>query len=105
MLESISRAGKEAGLEFTLFKPEQESIKDFYSEIPITINLNGHFHNIAVFFDKLSRLSRIVNIKDFKLDLKEKDEKSLLFVACTAVTYKFLETGSHGKKKGKKKRR
>jgi len=101
LLESVSRAGREAGLECTLFKPEQESIKDFYAEIPITIQLNGHFHNIAVFFDKVSRLSRIVNIQNFKIDIVEKNDKSLLAVACTAITYKFLEAGSHGKKKRK----
>ena len=63
------RALAEQG-DFTLkrFNPAQQlSDKDFYSEWPITINLEGGYHNLALFFDRVSRFSRIINIEDLEI--------------------------------------
>ncbi|CAN2039691.1 type IV pilus assembly protein PilO [Candidatus Magnetomoraceae bacterium gMMP-15] len=94
LLESISRSGSETGLEFTLFKPGSEIPMDFYVEIPVSINIIGTYHNLGVFFDKVSRLSRVVNIKNLKIvsvSSNKKKNQTLLNVSCKAVTYKFLE--------------
>lgn len=101
LLTNISRSGQDAGLEFLLFQPQAEIDKDFYTEIPVLIHVTGNYHNVAVFFDKLSRLNRIVNIKDIKMKTPGTGEK--LDTSCTAVTYKFLERSSKPSK-GKKKR-
>ena len=42
--------------------------RDFYSEWPITINLNGTYHALALFFDRISRFSRIINIDNLQVD-------------------------------------
>jgi len=92
LLESVARLKQESGLTFTLFKPEKEVIKDFYAEIPISIKLTGHFHNVGVFFDKLSKLSRLVHIDHFKVTHSESVEDfSLVEVTCQAITYKFIK--------------
>jgi type IV pilus assembly protein PilO len=92
LLESVSRLKQESGLTFTLFKPETEVIKDFYAEIPISIKLIGHFHNVGVFFDKLSKLSRLVHIDNFKVVHSDSvDDISLVEVSCQAITYKFIK--------------
>lgn len=46
--------------------------RDFYSEWPITINLNGTYHNLALFFDRISRFSRIINIDNLQVDTLKK---------------------------------
>ena len=90
LLTNISQAGQASGLEFQLFTPGKEVKKDFYAEIPVSIKLTGNYHNIALFFDKISRLYRIVNVKNINMaPLTDSDKLS---ASCTAVTYKFLET-------------
>lgn len=90
LLTSISESGKEAGLEFLLFQPESEINKDFYAEIPVSIKVAGNYHNVGLFFDKVSRLYRIVNIKD--IVMAPPREGGVLNTSCTAVTYRFVET-------------
>jgi type IV pilus assembly protein PilO len=103
LLAGISQAGKEAGLEFVLFQPKPEVPKDFYAEIPVDINVSGSYHQVAVFFDKVSNLPRIVNVRDIKMaPLSQKDETSSLTTSCQAVTYKFIESAPKPKGQPKK---
>ena len=92
LLESISSSGQRSGLEFTLFEPKPENHKDFYAEIPVSINVSGSYHNVAMFFDKVSRLSRIVNIDNIGITAQKETKKGLsLTTSCTAITYRFVE--------------
>jgi len=100
LLSSISQSGRDAGLEFLLFEPRGEFIKEFYAEIPVSIIVTGNYHKTALFFDKVSQLHRIVNIDDIKM-VAAKDSSELI-TSCTAVTYRFVETESkQASKKGK----
>ncbi len=101
LLTSVSQFGHDAGLEFILFEPKPEIPMDFYAEIPVSVTVSGNYHNVGMFFDKVSNLNRIVNIKDIKmLQSAVKDAKvatsakdsARLITSCIAVTYKFLET-------------
>jgi len=89
LLTHISKSGHDVGLEFLLFEPKPEIRKEFYAEIPVAINVKGGYHDMAMFFDRVSRLSRIVNVKNITM-AREKDGEELN-TACTAVTYKFVE--------------
>jgi type IV pilus assembly protein PilO len=102
LLAGISQAGKDAGLEFLLFQPKPESPKDFYAEIPVDILVTGTYHQVAVFFDKVSNLPRIVNIRDIKMapEGQQKDSDGNLRTACQAVTYKFIESAGQKKQGG-----
>jgi type IV pilus assembly protein PilO len=100
LLTSISESGKEAGLEFLLFQPISEINKDFYAEIPVSIKVAGNYHNVGLFFDKVSRLSRIVNIKDIVMATPR--EGGMLNTSCTAVTYRFVEAVKKDAAKKKK---
>jgi type IV pilus assembly protein PilO len=92
LLTNISKSGQDSGLEFLLFQPNSDESTDFYAEIPVLIQVKGGYHNLALFFDRVSRLSRIVNIKD--IDIEASDVPGSLMAKCTAVTYQFLETKS-----------
>ena len=119
LLTSISQVGKDAGLEFLLFKPEKEILKDFYAELPITMQLSGSYHDLGSFFDQLAGMPRIVNINKFEMRSSGVKSKSKgmaktgsvaqgdLSISCTAETYKFVEFVPEAKKedaKGKKAR-
>lgn len=101
LLSSISKSGENAGLQFTLFQPKGSINKGFYAEIPVSIKVIGGYHNVAVFFDKVAELDRIVNIRNINL----KPSGSILNVSCQAVTYQFVKEKPKKKKKSKKRRR
>jgi type IV pilus assembly protein PilO len=106
LLRSITQLGSDSNLEFRLFSPNQERAKDFYLEIPVSMEVSGPYHDVAVFFDKVGRMERIVNI--FDVSMKPiKERSTILQTKCEAVTYRFKENAdanaARNKKKNKKK--
>jgi type IV pilus assembly protein PilO len=103
LLTQISQLGSQAGLEFRLFKPEPEKPADFYAEVPVSLTILGHFHDLARFFDHLSKLSRIVNVTDIKATLaKGSADTQTLTTNCLLTTFRFLEPREADGKKGAK---
>lgn len=109
LLESVSKSGTDSGLEFILFQPGQEQRADFYAKIPVDVEVRGGFHNIAMFFDRIGKLPRIVNIPNFSLEIPKRGTATMLSATCVAETYRFLEASetqpSKGDQKGKKKKK
>lgn len=90
LLTDISALGRSAGLEFLTFKPQADIPKDFYAEIPITINVRGPYHNIGFFLDQVSKLERIVSVSNIKMSAPKKDGNEMLLNSdCVLVTYRF----------------
>lgn len=100
LLTSISQSGRDAGLDFLLFQPNNETTRDFYAEIPVSISVKGSYHNLALFFAKVANLSRIVNIKNISIAGGNE-----LNTSCTAVTYRFIEDGGKQQPKAQSKTR
>jgi len=74
-LPEISSLGNEARLDFLSFKPQKEQPKTFYAAIPIHMEFNGPFHNTVDFFDNVSRMARIVRIKEVSMGKAKKTTK------------------------------
>jgi len=91
LLSSISADGNQVGLEFLLFKPQKEVKLDFYAEIPIEMRVLGTFHEVAMFFDTVADLDRIVNIRRFNME-KPKDEegRTIIVTSCSAATFRYF---------------
>ena len=64
LLSSISGLARDSGLEVTLFQPKPEVPKDFYAEVPVTINAEGTYHQLVTFFDEVGHLTRVVNVSE-----------------------------------------
>jgi type IV pilus assembly protein PilO len=91
LLTDISNLGKTAGVEIKSFKRSEEVIHDFYAEVPIQIELEGEFHDIAQFFDLMSKLPRIVNMGALTISVVgENEEATILSVKGTATTFRFV---------------
>ncbi len=90
LLKNITKLGNESNLEFLLFKPEKQVSKDFYVDIPVTMEVRGKYHDVAIFFDKIGKLERIVNVTDASMIPIEAYSTDLK-TSCKAVTYKFKE--------------
>lgn len=68
LLTQINRLGQESGLTFSLFKPGKPNKDEFYTRVPIRVRAEGTYHAVGRFFEHVSRMERIVNITDLKLD-------------------------------------
>ncbi len=90
LLKDISSLGQNADLEFLTFKPLPDIPKDFYAELPISINVRGPYHNMGSFLDQVSKLGRIVTVSNIKMSTPTLDRGEMLLDSdCTLVTYRF----------------
>jgi len=109
LIDGISQAAHDAGLDILVFTPKPEVRKEFYAQVPISIKVAGDYHNVAVFFDMVAGLPRIVNVTD--IAIVPAKEGAELTTSCTAVVYRFVEPvkkddkGKKSKKKKKKKKK
>jgi type IV pilus assembly protein PilO len=102
LLTDISSLGKKAGLEFRAFKPGKEIEREFYAEVPIDVEFVGKYHEAGVFLDRLSRLSRIVNVTTLKMTVENAREASPdLKMQGVATTFRFIEPKEGAAPKGK----
>ena len=92
LLTDISSLGKGAGLDFESFKPKDENPRDFYAEVPIDIQFKGTYHEIAHFFDDITKLPRIVNVSEIEMSVaSESLTETRLQVKGSATTFRFLD--------------
>ena len=91
LLTDISNLGKTSGVEIKSFKRNEEVVHDFYAEVPIQIELDGEFHDIAMFFDLMSKLPRIVNMGTLTIGIGSEDAAAtVLSVKGTATAFRFV---------------
>ena len=89
LLVDINQAGLGRGLQFELFKPApQESLRDFYAELPIQVKLLGNYHDMGAFASDVGQLSRIVTLTDLKIEA-QKDGN--LAMEAIARTFRYLD--------------
>jgi type IV pilus assembly protein PilO len=103
MLVDINKAAQARGLLVELFKPGGEGPREFYAEVPITLNLTGSYHDIGGFTGDLAKLPRIVTLNDINLSA---NANGSLALRTTAKTFRYLDEGelaSQKKAKGGKK--
>jgi type IV pilus assembly protein PilO len=91
LLVDITQAGLGRGLEFTLFRPEREQPKDFYAELPISLQVAGSYHELAEFISDVAALPRIVTFGDINI---AGEKSGRLSMQATARTYRYLDTAS-----------
>ncbi len=75
LLIDISQTGLASGLEFRLFKPSAPIRKDFYSELPISIEVIGKYEELGLFVSGLASLPRIVTVHDVNIIPEGKKDK------------------------------
>jgi len=107
LLEGVSRAGKDSGLIFTVFRPAGEMPGQYVMEVPVEVRITGTYRQLMTFLKRVGEMPRIVDVKNLALVPLEKDSKaasgagqSRLSISGLAVTYRFVK-GAKGKAKGK----
>ena len=102
LLVDISQTGLASGLEFKLFKPDMPIRKDFYSELPIQIQVIGRYEELGLFVSGLAALPRIVTLHDVNIAPEGKDGK--LLMSAVVKTYNEGTDASLGGAGAKKQR-
>jgi type IV pilus assembly protein PilO len=72
LLRRVRSLAEQGDFSLLRFTPGRFNDKDFYSEWPISINLQGNYHNLALFFDEIGRFSRIINIEGLRIDARRR---------------------------------
>jgi type IV pilus assembly protein PilO len=85
LLVDISQTGLASGLEFKLFQPDPAILKDFYSELPIKIEVVGKYEELGLFVSGLASLPRIVTVHN--VDISPQDRDGFLTMKATVKTY------------------
>jgi type IV pilus assembly protein PilO len=99
LLVDINQAGLGRGLQFELFKPApQETVKDFYAELPIMVRVTGSYHDMGQFASDIAQLSRIVTLNDISIAPAGKDS-SVLGMDTSAKTFRYLDEEEVAKQK------
>ncbi len=101
LLESVTWAGKDSGLEFSEFKPKGESPKQIYAEVPVDISVKATYRQLLTFLKRVGEMPRIVAIKN--LNITQNKVGGDLLVKGNVITYRFIEKGSV-KRKGRKRK-
>jgi type IV pilus assembly protein PilO len=95
LLRQIQEKVNQAGLVLKLWKPDKprDHSSGLYKEIPVTLTLTGGYHSTASFFDRVSKLNRIVNILNIKIGgAKLNSDGSIsVDINCTAMTFSAVE--------------
>jgi len=89
LLDDVTFVGTDAGLSFKLINWQQEIPKEFYTELPIQIEVSGGYHQFGQFASNVANLPRIVTLHDFEI-LNKQDGLSL---SMQAKTYRAETTG------------
>ncbi len=91
LLQDITTAGKKVGVQIKSIERLPEVQKDFYAEVPFQLELEGSYHGMAMFFERLARLPRIVNMGTLQIEtVDESGDGATLRVRGEATTYRFL---------------
>jgi Tfp pilus assembly protein PilO len=95
LLRRMQTVATQSSLTIKSFKPAPTVTKQLHAEWPISLELEGTYHNLATFFDRVSKFTRIVNISG--LDVKGKDKPNgavTISASCVATTFVLLERPS-----------
>ena len=91
LLSQINTIGRRIGLEIRKFLPKNEITREYHADVPVQLEVAGSYHEVAMFFDRLSKLSRIVYVQDVTMGKPhENGGKVQLIVTGTLTTFRFL---------------
>jgi type IV pilus assembly protein PilO len=92
LLNRMQTVAAQSNMTIKGFKPSPTVTKQLHAEWPITLELEGTYHNLALFFDRVGKFTRIVNISG--LDVKGRDRAdgaATITATCVATTFVLLD--------------
>ncbi len=97
LMRRVQYLATQSSLSIKVFTPAAVANKEFYQEVPINVSVEGTYHNLGAFCDRVSRLSRLVNLGQIKIKAMTNPTISRTITAQTvATTYVYIETPPGG---------
>lgn len=98
LLRYVKNLGDQSNLELKSFSPGGLKPAEFYKEFPIEMQVHGQYHDLALFLDRVSKYSRIINVDNLRIGSLKKGRRSIQ-ASLTATTFVYSESEkSEGKK-------
>ena len=92
LLNRMQTVAAQSNLTIRSFRPGATVTKQMHAEWPITLELDGTYHNLALFFDRVGKFTRIVNITGVVVKGKDKPlPNSTISATCVATTFVLLD--------------
>ncbi|HVY25248.1 MAG TPA: type 4a pilus biogenesis protein PilO [Polyangiaceae bacterium] len=103
-LSSVQNVANVAGIALTAWTPQPEVPEQFYSRVPMKLQLTGRYHQIAKFFHGVGQLDRVINMENISLtDPKKDGEDTVLKVDALATAFRAKPEGTPGAGAGDKR--
>jgi type IV pilus assembly protein PilO len=92
LLRRVHTLAVQSNLTIISFRPQAVNTKDLHAEWPITLQLEGTYHNFGLFLDRVSKFPRIINVGNMKIDpAQDASSSASMKVECTAMTFVLIE--------------
>ena len=92
LLRRLQTFAVQSNLTIRAFRPQAAVTRDLHSEWPYRLQLDGTYHNLGLFFDRISKFPRIINISEVVIRAQEPPELNLTISAeCTATTFVLVD--------------
>ncbi len=92
LMRKVQSLASQSSLLIKTFTPGATVNKEFYQEWPITMTVEGNYHNLGIFFDRVGRLSRLVNIGNIKISSRaDQSVSNTISASCVATTFVYVE--------------
>jgi type IV pilus assembly protein PilO len=93
LLRRVNTLAVESNLTIRSFRPQEITTRQMHAEWPIALELEGTYHNLGAFLDRVSKFPRIINIGNLQIRAKQQPTPgATIDVTCTATTFVLLET-------------
>lgn len=98
LLRQIQTMAAQSDLTIRGFRPQAIATRELHAEWPIALELEGSYHNLGIFLERVSKFPRIINISNLVLEGRERAQQPLppgaptITVSCTATTFVLLDT-------------
>ncbi|HUL79773.1 MAG TPA: type 4a pilus biogenesis protein PilO, partial [Vicinamibacteria bacterium] len=92
LMRRVQYLAAQSSLQIRKFNPANPVQKDFFQEIPVTLDLEGTYHNLGAFLDRVSRMSRLVNVGEVKVKSQQKPTlNNTIQASAVATTYVYQD--------------
>jgi type IV pilus assembly protein PilO len=103
LMRRIQYLAAQSSLSITKFNPAAVAQRDFFQEVPVNLDLQGTYHNLGAFLDRVSRMSRLVNVGNIKIKAQSKPTiNNTIGANAVATTYVYKDAPPAATQKGKR---
>jgi type IV pilus assembly protein PilO len=103
LMRRVQYLAAQSSLQIRKFNPAPPAQKEFYLEVPINLDVDGTYHNLGAFLDRISRMSRLVNMGNVKIKAQQKPTiNNTIAASAVATTYVYQDQPPPTTQKGKR---